>query len=400
MAVETDAAADAIGLFAKQILRCITMAPAQQNIEVCTEVMEPELELRLTSDGCKDENNVEHSKNNNTVKQNNILNEKTNNETDFDISKYEAMEFTPRIRWPDLVVQVSLHLVSIYGIFLIVTNEVKLLTTLFALATIYTSGFGITAGVHRLWSHRAYKARTPLRILLAFLFTITGQRDIYTWALDHRVHHKYSETVADPHDVRRGFWFAHVGWLVLTPHPAVEDRRVALRKCSLDLIEDPVVRIQQKIFIPLFLLLNILIPVWIPWYFWNESLVTSFVISFVLRFTTTLNIAFSVNSFAHLWGNKPYDRFIKPAENSVVSLAALGEGWHNYHHVFPWDYRTSELGRINVSTNFIDFFAKIGWAYDLKAATSSMIENRAKRSGDGTLGESEEPETNSKQHFD
>lgn len=59
-------------------------------------------------------------------------------------------------------------------------------------------------------------------------------------------------------------------------------------------------------------------------------------------------------------------RFVKSVENSIVSLAALGEGWHNYHHVFPWDYRTSELGKLNISTGFIDFFAKIGWAYDCK----------------------------------
>lgn len=57
-------------------------------------------------------------------------------------------------------------------------------------------------------------------------------------------------------------------------------------------------------------------------------------------------------------------RFIKSVENKIVSLAALGEGWHNYHHVFPWDYRTSELGCVNWSTAFIDAFAKIGWAYD------------------------------------
>lgn len=58
------------------------------------------------------------------------------------------------------------------------------------------------------------------------------------------------------------------------------------------------------------------------------------------------------------------NRFIKSVENGIVSLAALGEGWHNYHHVFPWDYRASELGRLNISTIFIDTFAKIGWAYD------------------------------------
>lgn len=65
-------------------------------------------------------------------------------------------------------------------------------------------------------------------------------------------------------------------------------------------------------------------------------------------------------------GNKPYDRFISPVESLPVALAAFGEGWHNFHHVFPWDYKTSEFGdyRFNISTGFIDFFAKLGWAYD------------------------------------
>lgn len=370
-----------------------SMAPAQQNVEMCTEEMHPNLKKRPSNYGdvvCE---------NNNTVLQNSDC-DKVKIETDFDISKYEAMEFTPRFRWPDLIVQISLHLVSIVGFYLILSNQVRFFTILFVIGTIYTSGFGITAGVHRLWSHRAYRARLPLRIILAILFTVTGQRDIYTWALDHRVHHKYSETVADPHDIRRGFWFAHVGWLVLTPHPAVENRRVALKKTSIDLLEDPVVRIQKLFFIPMFALLNVIIPIWIPWYFWGETLVNAFIVSFVTRFTITLNIAFCVNSFAHLCGNKPYDRFIKSVENSMVSLAALGEGWHNYHHVFPWDYRTSELGRINISTNFIDTFAKIGWAYDLKAATDTMIINRAKRSGDGTFGETEEPDPSLKSHSD
>ncbi|CAH0714306.1 unnamed protein product, partial [Brenthis ino] len=357
------------------------MAPTIQNVDILNS--RTQINMRLI-------NKLEHVQNNDTLLPQDFTN--INSDNDFDIIKYEAMEFRSRIKWPDLLVQVSLHLVTIYGFYLIITCDVKFLTILFAFATIYTSGFGITAGVHRLWSHRAYKARLPLRILLALLFTITGQKDIYTWALDHRVHHKYSETVADPHDVRRGFWFAHVGWLVLTPHPAVENRRVALKNTSVDLINDPVVLLQRRFFIPLFILLNLVIPVGIPVYFWGETLLNSFVVSFVTRFTITLNIAFCVNSFAHLWGNKPYDRFIKPVENSIVSLAALGEGWHNYHHVFPWDYRTSELGRLNISTWFIDTFAKIGWAYDLKAATASMIINRASRSGDGSLGEIEEPD--------
>jgi stearoyl-CoA desaturase (delta-9 desaturase) len=81
----------------------------------------------------------------------------------------------------------------------------------------------------------------------------------------------------------------------------------------------------------------------------------------------------------------PY-RNIYPSENFLVSIFALGEGWHNYHHTFPWDYKASEIGnnRINPTTHFIQFFARIGWAYDLKTAPMSMVKRRVERTGDGT----------------
>lgn len=69
-----------------------------------------------------------------------------------------------------------------------------------------------------------------------------------------------------------------------------------------------------------------------------------------------------------------------------MAIGALGEGWHNYHHTFPWDYKAAELGnyRMNFTTAFIDFFAKIGWAYDLKTVSEEMIRKRVQRTGDGT----------------
>ena len=79
-------------------------------------------------------------------------------------------------------------------------------------------------------------------------------------------------------------------------------------------------------------------------------------------------------------------RYINPSENKGVAIMALGEGWHNYHHVFPWDYKTAELGdySANTTTAFIDFFSKIGWAYDLKTVSNDMIKRRAQRTGDGS----------------
>lgn len=293
------------------------------------------------------------------------------------------IEYVPRIKWLDLIVQIFIHAGCLYGLYLVLT-QAKWLTTLWVFVTIYTSGFGITAGVHRLWSHKAYKAKWPLRLLLVFLFTITGQRDVYTWALDHRVHHKYSETDADPHNAKRGFLFAHVGWLFTTPHPDVVAKRKAVDMSDLE--ADPIVMWQKRLYIPLFALLTIALPVAVPCYFWSESLWISFWVNFNLRFCVTLNIAFCVNSVAHMWGQRPYDKNISPVENIAVSIAALGEGWHNYHHVFPWDYKTGELGEygLNLTTGFIDTFARIGWAYDRKSVSPRMIHRRAHRCGDGS----------------
>lgn len=63
-----------------------------------------------------------------------------------------------------------------------------------------------------------------------------------------------------------------------------------------------------------------------------------------------------------------------------------GEGWHNYHHAFPWDYKAAELKSVffNNSTNVIDMFAKIGWAYDLKQVTPEQIKKFAEKNGDKT----------------
>ena len=292
-------------------------------------------------------------------------------------------KYVPQITWPDLIAQIFVHVGCIYGLYLILMDA-KLLTILWAFVTIYTSGFGITAGAHRLWSHRAYKAKWPLRLLLIFLFTISGQKHVYAWALDHRVHHKYSETDADPHNAKRGFFFAHIGWLFTTPHPDVVLKRKAVDMSDLE--ADPIVMWQKRVYIPLFALLTIGLPVAVPYYFWSESLWTSFWVNFNFRFCVTLNIAFFVNSVAHMWGQRPYDKYISPVENVAVSIAALGEGWHNYHHVFPWDYKTGELGNycFNVTTCFIDAFARIGWAYDRKYVSTAMVRRRANRSGDGS----------------
>jgi stearoyl-CoA desaturase (Delta-9 desaturase) len=142
-------------------------------------------------------------------------------------------------------------------------------------------GLGITAGAHRLWSHRSYKAKWPLKVILVIFNTLAfqvsprytsqkfglvktpsyskpssflddiltqlqflPQNHVYEWVRDHRVHHKYSETDADPHNAKRGFFFSHVGWLVCRKHPMVIEKGsgISLK----DLEEDKIVMFQKK----------------------------------------------------------------------------------------------------------------------------------------------------------
>jgi len=151
-----------------------------------------------------------------------------------------------------------------------------------------------------------------------------------------------------------------------------------------DLEKDPVIMFHEKYYHYLHHLCIFIIPTLIPWYFFGETLFNSFCVGACLRYIYLANRTFCVNSVAHLWGDKPYDTNIKPAENKFVSLFAHGEGWHNYHHVFPWDYKAAELGfyRWNFSTAVIDFFAWVGWAYDLKSVSKEVVLQRVKRTGD------------------
>lgn len=72
-------------------------------------------------------------------------------------------------------------------------------------------------------------------------------------------------------------------------------------------------------------------------------------------------------------------------ENLTVALLAFGEGYHNYHHTFPWDYRASEIGkRLNVTTFLLNIFQKIGWAYDMKTTPLELVQRMVLNNGDGS----------------
>ncbi|KAL7730320.1 hypothetical protein ACLKA6_016567 [Drosophila palustris] len=328
------------------------------------------------------------SPNMNTSKQTGVLFEGDAETNDFaltdDITEFKKADKRKlKWVWRNIILFGYIHLAALYGGFLFLF-QAKWATLAFSIV-LYTMGMiGITGGAHRLWAHRSYKAKWPLRLILIVFNTVAFQDAAFHWARDHRVHHKFSETDADPHNATRGFFFSHVGWLLCKKHPDVVAKGKGLDLS--DLRADRILMFQLKHYFILMPLACFVLPTLIPYCLWNETLLNSWFVATMFRWCFQLNMTWLVNSAAHKFGGRPYDKNINPSQSPYVSAFTFGEGWHNYHHVFPWDYKTAEWGKysLNMTTAFIDFFAKIGWAYDLKSVAPETIERRVRRTGDGT----------------
>lgn len=112
----------------------------------------------------------------------------------------------------------------------------------------------------------------------------------------------------------------------------------------------------------------------------GETWWNAYFIMFFVRMLTTIHSAFLINSAAHMFGEKPYNDKIASSENTWVSIASYGEGYHNYHHSFPWDYAAGELGnKFNFTKKFIDVMAFFGQAYNLRTTSKDMINKTKER---------------------
>jgi len=286
-----------------------------------------------------------------------------------DFSKKDT--FKPTIVWRNVALFAALHFGALIGLYQVLFTA-KWLTMAWCMFLWGVSAVGITAGAHRLWSHKSYKAALPMRLVLIMMNCVSFQNDVIEWSRDHRCHHKWTDTDADPHNINRGFFFSHMGWLLTKKHPKIKEMGAKLDLS--DLTSDPVLMFQRKYYLPLVVLFCFLMPTSVPVYFWGENAIQAFYIAALFRYCITLHATWFINSAAHTFGYKPYDVNISPVESIWTTVTAFGEGGHNYHHTFPQDYRTSEMtGAFNITKLFIDGFAKLGWAYDLNVVSEAAI---------------------------
>lgn len=198
----------------------------------------------------------------------------------------------------------------------------------FFVITFFVGGLSITAGYHRLFSHRSYSAHPIYEWAVLIGSTLAFQWSALSWSHDHRLHHNHVDTEQDPYSIKKGFWYAHILWL-LTYQQDFKEQRVS------DLMKNPRVVFQHRHFMVLAILTNL--AVFGIGCLFLHPIASTFVVLF--RLFALHHCTWFINSLAHTIGSKTYAKELSAVDNAVLAFLTFGEGYHNYHHAFAGDYR-------------------------------------------------------------
>ena len=217
-----------------------------------------------------------------------------------------------------------------------------------------TACLGVTLGYHRLLSHRSFNVPQWLARFFATCGALSAEYGPITWSGIHRQHHKYSDTDPDPHDMNKGFWWSHIGWMFVDV-PAENN----VRKYTADLRQDPYFRWLDKWFLLLQIPLGLTLYLIGGW-----SLVLW---GIPLRLAVVYHVTWLVNSATHTWGERPYDTEDNSRNNKWVAVLTFGEGWHNNHHAYPSSAKQGlQRGQIDLTWYHIVVLKKLGLATNVR----------------------------------
>lgn len=225
-------------------------------------------------------------------------------------------------------------------------------------------GLSVTMGYHRLFSHRTYRASWPLRLVMLCFGAAAFQNSALRWSSDHRLHHRYVDSDRDPYTIKKGFWHAHWIWVMeSTSHPL---QGVA------DLEADPLVRWQDRYFFRIGAVVA-LIPAAIG--LATGNVWGHLVMGLLLRIVLTHHTTFLINSAAHVFGTQPYTDANTARDNGLLAPLTFGEGYHNFHHMWPGDYRNGiRWYQWDTAKWFLNALSWIGMADKLRRVPDEVIE--------------------------
>lgn len=197
-----------------------------------------------------------------------------------------------------------------------------------------SSGFSITLGYHRLFSHLTFHASKPIKLYTLIFGASAFEGSAMEWSADHRRHHKHVDHDEDPYDINKGLFWAHIGWLLFRNGPDTPLTWVR------DLQKDKLAVWQHRHYIPLAVGVGLFAPPVIGFLYggWTAAL-GAFLIAGVTRIVCLHHVTFCINSLCHWIGDRPYSTHCSARDSIIMALVTFGEGYHNYHHEFQYDYR-------------------------------------------------------------
>jgi stearoyl-CoA desaturase (delta-9 desaturase) len=246
-------------------------------------------------------------------------------------------------------------------------HAVNLSDILVMLVLYVITGFGITIGFHRLFTHSGFAPRRALKITLAVLGSMAVQGSVTSWVATHRRHHMYSDLPGDPHSphrygdhggaLLRGIAFSHVGWLF------VSDASSAARYAP-DMLRDRDMQRIDQLF-PVLALASLAIP-FAAGYVLAGTLTGALIALLwagLVRMALLHHMTWSVNSLCHTFGQRSDGTADRSTNLWPLAVVSLGDNWHNVHHAHPtWARHGARPGMVDPSAWMIRRFEQLGWA--------------------------------------
>jgi stearoyl-CoA desaturase (delta-9 desaturase) len=262
-----------------------------------------------------------------------------------------------RLQRTNLVFLASMHVLAVLAVVYLILVGCSPWSIALGVLWMLLCGLSVTAGYHRLYAHGAYRASPVLRAFYVAFGAAAVQNTVLAWVADHRAHHAHTDQDEDPYNIRRGFWWAHVGWVIFESAERSYERVKSLRA-------DPVVRFQSRYYVPLAAVVGLGIPA-VLGTLWGDP-IGALLVAGVVRLVVQWHETFFINSLAHFVGRRPYDSTTSARDSFWVALLTFGEGYHNFHHRFQSDYRNGvHWYDADLTKWWIWTMSKLGLAHDL-----------------------------------
>ena len=286
------------------------------------------------------------------------------------MTEYIAMS---RINWLNSVFLIATPILAIAGVILHFSyfGPPGLIELFVFLGLYFACGLSITVGYHRLFSHRSHDAAWPLVLFYAIFGAGAFQNSIIEWCSDHRNHHKYTDQEDDPYSAARGFWYSHMGWILVEENKFENDFSNVK-----DLQESKIIMWQHNNIFLIGAFSGIILPVAIGYLLAGVSgAIGCLVWGGIVRIVFVHHGTFLINSAAHIWGKQPYSQENSSKDSFWLAFLTFGEGYHNFHHTFQADYRNGHRWyHVDPSKWWIRSFRLLGLKSNLKSTPKHSIE--------------------------